>query len=461
MKRTTLLFLALAVSLSIVAQEKIVVSGIEVSGNAKTKRNTIMREVEISAGDTLTVVELDHLVTRSKQNLLNCGIFNFVDTHTKVHDSTADPQHVTVEFEVTERWNLWPTPKLTFADRNFNAWWQNKKISRLSGGIDLIHYNFLGLRHKVTLTCIAGYNQDFGAGYEIPQLGRSKFGFGVSGGYKRNIGIAYATRGDTVQHFVTSDGFAHKSYYAKLQFFYRQTRRDIHTLNLSFDSRLFADTLAKLNPDFALADGKPIRYFSASYIFRHDYRDNRNYPLNGHFLEMEATNIGLADKEPHFAYVKTTFDLYTQLAERLYWASNITFRKANAGEPPYYLAEGFGYEEDFARGFEIYAVDGKDFYLTKHNLKATIVPYRRGEVGMLNDTRFSKFHFALYGNLFFDAAYIPATVLSENSRMQNKLIFGSGLGIDFVTYYDKVIRIEYGINNFGEARFSLHFTAPI
>lgn len=47
------------------------------------------------------------------------------------------------------------------------------------------------------------------------------------------------------------------------------------------------------------------------------------------------------------------------------------------------------------------------------------------------------------------------------SVLQNSLLYGTGVGIDFVTYYDKVLRVEYGINGLGESGLFLHLVAPI
>ena len=45
--------------------------------------------------------------------------------------------------------------------------------------------------------------------------------------------------------------------------------------------------------------------------------------------------------------------------------------------------------------------------------------------------------------------------------LDNKFIFGTGIGLDFVTYYDKVLRLEYGVNDMGETGLFIHFVAPI
>ena len=49
---------------------------------------------------------------------------------------------------------------------------------------------------------------------------------------------------------------------------------------------------------------------------------------------------------------------------------------------------------------------------------------------------------------------------NENNDLTNQLLFGRGISLDYVTYYDKMLRIEYGINRLGEKGIFLHFTNP-
>jgi len=48
-----------------------------------------------------------------------------------------------------------------------------------------------------------------------------------------------------------------------------------------------------------------------------------------------------------------------------------------------------------------------------------------------------------------------------NNQLENSLLIGYGLGIDFVTYYDLVFRLEYSMNRMNEHGFFIHFMAPI
>jgi hypothetical protein len=39
-------------------------------------------------------------------------------------------------------------------------------------------------------------------------------------------------------------------------------------------------------------------------------------------------------------------------------------------------------------------------------------------------------------------------------------LWGKGVALDYVTYYDKLLRIEYAINQLGEKAVFLHFSSP-
>ena len=42
---------------------------------------------------------------------------------------------------------------------------------------------------------------------------------------------------------------------------------------------------------------------------------------------------------------------------------------------------------------------------------------------------------------------------SHNNFLVNKLMYSFGVGIDFVTYYDKILRFDYSLNALGESGF--------
>jgi hypothetical protein len=45
--------------------------------------------------------------------------------------------------------------------------------------------------------------------------------------------------------------------------------------------------------------------------------------------------------------------------------------------------------------------------------------------------------------------------------LPDSFLRGIGAGIDIVTYYDKVMRLEYSVNGWGESGIFIHFIAGI
>ena len=74
--------------------------------------------------------------------------------------------------------------------------------------------------------------------------------------------------------------------------------------------------------------------------------------------------------------------------------------------------------------------------------------------------QFRKSHYSLYLGLFSDLSYVSDNQNYEENTLSNQLLFGNGICLDYVTYYDKLIRIEFSINHLGEKGVFLHFSNP-
>ena len=419
------------------------------------------REMLFREGDTICDSET---IKQTRENLLNCALFNFVD-----FDWTDDPDNAnakTLTISVVERWYLWPVPYLAFADRNPTSWLQARDFTRLSYGVDLFYYNMWGRKHVLDLKVIGGYNQDFGLSYDIPYVThRQRLGIKAATGFTRDREVAYITQNDKISYFHAEDQYAHESFYASITPYYRFGYRNKLFVQFRYDDRTFNDSLPLLNRDFANDDGTRFQYFTLQAIFKNDYRDDHNYPLDGHYFELEMTKIGLGvfEYSPDLFYSKVTADWYTPVSGRFYWASNITAKMSDSKTAPYFLSQGFGYNNDYVRAFDLYVVDALNYAICKNNLKFAILNPVTKHLPLIKNDRFGKIHLAIYMNLFFDFAYTWDVMVPEgfDTKIANKFIYGTGFGIDFVTYYDKVLRLEYGVNALGESGFFVHLVAPI
>lgn len=464
--RYVLSFLLVVLCLVIKAQNDttsyFVISDIRIEGNKTTKSSIITRELTFEIGDTISVSDIEQELKSSQENIRNSNLFNFVTLSCDTDNLTDN--HVIINIEVTERWYFWLYPYLAYADRNINSWYEAGNINRFTYGLEMEYKNFLGLKHSVMLTLISGYNQNYGISYDVPYINNKQhFGLKFGLAYKRDKELAYMTENNKVSYFNLDDEFADQSVCAYITPYYRFAHRNKLFLEFEYNDKIFHDSLAVLNPDFVNAQGSRFQYFSLSAVFKNDYRDDNNYPLNGHYLElmMKKVGLGVFKTSPNFFYAKVTMDWYKHIKGRWYWASNITTRLSDDNDPLYFLNQGLGYKNDFVRTYELYVIDAVNYALMKNNLKFTILNPVTKYISFLSNERFGKIHFALYANVFFDCAYTWNMPDDPSSALNNKFIFGTGIGIDFVTYYDKVFRFEYGINDMGDAGLFIHFVAPI
>lgn len=436
----------------------IIVSDIVIEGNNITKTPIILKELTFSIGDTISISEWEKELRLSRENIQNTTLFNFVDVEC-INDENS-PDNIEVKVKVTERWYLWVYPYISYADRNINSWYEADDLRRFSYGFDLEHRNFMGLKHSVRLTCIAGYNQNYGLTYDMPYLFK-KYNFGLKAGvaYKRDKEVAYITKNNKITYYNGGEEFAKQTAGLFVEPYYRFGHRNKLFLNISYNDTYFHDTLSTLNHDFV----KHLQYFSLLMTFKNDYRDEQNYPLSGHYFELMLEKIGLGvfETSPDVFYGKITADWYQPIKGRWYWASNLTVKMSDDYDAPYFMNQGLGYKNDYVRTYELYVVDAMNFALMKNNLKFAILNPVTRYLPLIKNERFGKIHFALYANLFFDCAYSWKIPKETASYLDNKFIFGTGIGIDFVTYYDKVIRFEYGVNDMGETGLFIHFVAPI
>ena len=465
MKQLLSLFLIIF-SLELNAQQDtdsyVVVSDIVVSGNNVTKDAIIFRELTFAVGDTIPLQRWEEELRVSNENVLNTTLFNFVSFEQQEDKSVKNG--VILNIDVVERWYLWLYPYLAYSDRNLNAWYEANDIARFSYGVEMKYRNFLGLKHNLNLTLILGYNQNYALSYDIPYMtGKQCFGFEVGGGYKRDKEVPYITENNKVMYFNGGDKFAKQSAFFFVEPYFRFGHRNKLFVNFSYNNTLFHDTLSSLNDDFGNVKGTRFQYLALSAVYKNDYRDEQNYPLNGHYFElmMEKIGFGAFETSPDVFYAKITTDWYQPIKGRWYWASNLTLKMSPNTETPYFLNQGLGYKNDFVRTYELYVVDAMNFALMKNNLKFAILNPVTKYIPFIKNERFGKIHFAMYANLFFDCAYSWKIPVNQTSFLDNKFIFGTGIGLDFVTYYDKVLRLECGVNDMGEMGFFIHFVAPI
>jgi hypothetical protein len=104
---------------------------------------------------------------------------------------------------------------------------------------------------------------------------------------------------------------------------------------------------------------------------------------------------------------------------------------------------------------------GQQSHLIKTNLKYSLFGPIVKTIPKLKVKKFNKFFFAMYTNLYVDAGYVSPFKSARPQSLNNQLLLGYGIGVDFVTYYDLVWRIEASRNLDELTGIYIGFTAPL
>ena len=437
--------------------DKLLINNIFLKGNQKTKDYIIFRELTFAIGDTLSDTELILKLNESTENLQRLLLFHFV-----LLQIIEKEQNIDIVVEVTERWYTWLWPIIEISDRNFNSWLEKGDFSRVSYGLFLQQENFRGRLEKLHFLVKLGYQQHVSLLYETPYLNKSKtIGAGLLLEAARERETGYITQNDRLQYY-RSDEFLQKRQNATLFVRYRPQIHISHTLSIGISHYQFSDTLRKLNPAYSGIDKKETLIPMAGYQIKADFRDNRGYPLKGWYADALVEGFGLIPgADYNFFTLRTSLRLHVPLSTRWNLALGTAYKLSSGGLKPRFLNRSLGYDRDYVRGYEYNVIDGDNFWTFKSNLRYAIVPERVATLHRIKAKQFNTIPYAFYLGMFADAGQVRPGGGNASNHLPGRILSGIGLGLDFVTYYDKVLRAEFSVNREGQTGFFLHFMAAI
>jgi hypothetical protein len=150
---------------------------------------------------------------------------------------------------------------------------------------------------------------------------------------------------------------------------------------------------------------------------------------------------------------------HQKLSKRFYFYNTTKAKYSSEKMLPHIMNRGLGYHE-FMSAYEPYVMDGSDFFITKYNVKYQLIKPTTKTLPLIKMEQFNKVHYAVYINAFADAGYVHYEFPDPTNSMVNTLQFSAGIGIDLVTYYDQVFRIDFAINRYGEYGVFFHLETP-
>lgn len=439
---------------------RLVINNITISGNNKTRLNIIVRELTFQAGDTILSSDLESHTNRSRENILNTSLFNYVTVNTLINSEDKVDFIINVE----ERWYFWPALIFKYDDRNFSAWLKAKDLSKTKYGFSLEKFNFLGRKQNLRISFLFGYARQFELSYKNISLDRKRKHFiGAMAEVSRQDEMIIDTRYDEPVLFKSTFKPVFERNKYTINYTYRPYLNDFHNLYINYFEYSVSDTILKLNSDFLGNSINEMDCFTVDYVYTIDKRDIKAYPLKGYYFELLAGHtFSLPVSKNSFSstVIIPNFYKFFEISDRFHYASNITLKLSGNSTNSYFYSRSLGYIYNL-HGFEYNTIEGEHFLIFKNLLKYTLLKPRITELSFLPLPKFNKIHYAFYLNIFTDCGYVSSKYVSPENSYSNKFIYSGGIGLDLVTYYDKTFRAEYSVNGFGKGGFFFHLTAPL
>lgn len=436
------------------------ISKITISGNDKTKDFTILRELAFSEGDSVLIHELDSEIKTSKHNLLNTPLFNYVEINYTLLETSLD-----IGITVEERWYLWPEAAVYYIDRNFSNWLKERDWSKVDIGLGLKKYNLRGRNEKLSLFTFFGYDEEILVQYENLYLDKRRIhALGFKTNLKRRKETTYGIIDDKVRQIQSDDEYILKSARASIRYSFRNGVFNTHSISLQYEGRYVSDSVLTLNPEYHYSTTNSSKYVRIQYNFIRDKRNYRTFPTHGHLIDLRLSKYGLSIF-PESGINSLIFDAllskYSKLSNKFSLNSNITLKKTFLKDMPFFINTALGYTSSM-RAYEYDVINGRDMFLSKNTLNYELFPKEVFHLRFIPWDKFNKIHFTIYASAFFDFAYVQNSKDSyvELNTLQNQWIYGFGAGFNLLTYYDKLLRVEYSLNKENKGGFFVHFEAP-
>lgn len=429
------------------------INTIQVEGNHRTKNYILLRELPYHVGDQINKDSLTILNTISQQQLFNTSLFLSVKV-TPTYPIKNDSAIVDIQIQVKERWYFLPRPYFKWVDRNFSQWWneQNRSLDRVNYGINLSQNNATGNNDKLVLGLIGGYTQQNILRYQMPFIDKKlKYGIGAGWQNYNQKEINYTTEKDK-QVFAKTNQVVRTGYRANVNLLYRPNLFERHSLQFGFGKETLSDSGFLIQPKFLASHKKEMNYADLTLSFTKIAFDYNAYPTNGNGTELMAFQRFSKD-------ASLTSIQFRKLKAHAFSKHNFIFFESNSIVkflPNYNYLDSrlLGYGNLQMNGLEYYVVEGNAGTILKTSLHHSL-----GSITVKNPLT-QKFlpevKYDFWFRIFTNLGYVYSEHPLNTNKLSNTLIRTAGIGLDVISIYDFVLKIDYSVNQLGDKGVYLH-----
>lgn len=443
------------------AQDYITVSDIKVSGNKKTKTQHILRLLDLEKGDTMDIATIGKRLEKNMELLLSTSLFSQADANISKWDT--DKKEIDLRIKVQEGLFIYPYVVFEVADRNINVWLDNHWLdfSRTNYGLGVSHINLFGFNDQLKVYAQRGYTTKYQASYYRP-LFYKKIGLFGEIFYADYHEMPYATYENKLEF--TSNPEREAIWFrrrATIGIDYQHSTYENHELLTYFYHDNIASTFEEYSSNFFGESRRKQRMMALEYTYTLDNRPYKVYPYRGNFLEIKLKKEGLGIfKEYNNMACEVNYEHYIPWTPK--WSSSHKLRGKtllNKTDLPYYNKKAVGYEEAIIRGYELYVIDGSDYLIHSSSLhyKAFSNTIDWGSLMFIKPLK--KMQTDVHLRFSLDQGYVYDLDADPENFLNNRFLYGGGVGVDVVLYHIAALSLEYNVNHLKEGKIYIKVDA--
>jgi len=181
--------------------------------------------------------------------------------------------------------------------------------------------------------------------------------------------------------------------------------------------------------------------------------DYNPYPLKGYIAELYLAKRGL-NNVINMWLLSAKASGSWEIAKKTYFGARVAGAVKFPFSQPYFNQRLLGYSDFFMQGYEYYVIDGVAGGYVKAILSREILNLGF-HVKRKKDVIPYRIPFRAYAKTFVNSgyAYHPDP---ETNKLNNRMLYSWGIGIDIITHYDFTMKFEWTFNLLGENGLYLH-----
>lgn len=437
---------------TILKESFVIIRNFIIQGNKKTKPYIVARELVFQKNVPYSISNVLAGLQTSRQNLMNTALF--VDASVGFTNWQNDSLDIFIE--VKERFYYFPLPYLKPADRNWNVWLNDFGLdpNRVNYGLKFLGKNITGRNDKLNIWLVNGYTQRATLKYYNPFSDNTlRHGWGFDFSYSRNREMNLNTVDNKQVFYKDEKQFIRKQVYVGGVYSYRKGSIARHYLKVGYQIESIADTIATLNTNY-LGDAQTrVAYPELRYTFQYFNVNYIPYPTSGTNIEVEFLRKGINNKVD-LTQLSFQVGKYFKLPYKLYLSSIAEASIRVPFDQPYFNQFMLGYNDSYLRGLEYFVVDGVAGGFIRNTVGKEFMTYRL-RTGLRSNT-YANIPFRFYLKAFGDLGYVYSKNNHSVNRLNNKMMYTGGIGLDIISIYDIVLRIEYSFNQLNQNGLFVH-----